>query len=117
MRALIPLVLLAAACGTKVVDLDPPDAGPMANEPPPPQAASACYVETAGETRCVRCKSTVLEERGCLKCEVFEANTSCRLCYWSDQPKTPCKQCLDPAGKLEPDACDDLRDDLPRTSS
>lgn len=117
MRALMAVFLLAAACGTKVVDLDPPDATADPNAPPgTPPAADPCFAQTMDDNRCVYCRSSPLVAKGCLKCEAFEANAPCRLCYWSDDPKNACKQCQDPSGKVAPDACDGVRSDLPRPS-
>jgi hypothetical protein len=144
-RALILLALLAGGCGTKVLELGPPDGGPppfpnkfcVDDQDPNGGRCMRCYDQwgvqvsagcTAGgpapacstkETplyeRCVFCGG---EQRGCLKCEPTPLAESCRNCAWTDglDKGKACTQCFDPAGKLVKDDCDAVRPDLPHPS-
>jgi hypothetical protein len=112
-RALMALALaLWAGCGTKVIDLGPPDGS--ADLAPP----IACVIkDIAPEVRCLYCGPT-FAQGPCLKCEAAAASGTCRVCTWSDQP-TPdgqCKQCFDPNGTMLKDDCNRLRPELLKES-
>jgi hypothetical protein len=101
------ILLLAAGCGTKVVDLAPADAGAG-------MAAQSCFAKPSADVRCVYCGAN-LEQRACLKCDGVGGQSVCRLCQWSDQEKSgsPCKLCYDDRGAILDDDCDQQRTDLP----
>jgi hypothetical protein len=141
-RALITLAVLAAACGTKVLELGAPDA---ATSPPFPGkfcledhdpsggVCMRCYdqwgtpaggcMAAGGQPACFtkmlppyeRCLFCGGEQRGCLKCEPMSLSQSCRMCSWTDgiDKGKGCTQCFDPAGKPVSDDCDDFRPELP----
>jgi hypothetical protein len=131
-RGLLIAVLLAG-CGTKVLELAGPDAGPPPFAAPfcvkDPVVCQRCYdrwgapttvgcPEAGSPSQCFvkqdpvyeRCLYCGADQRGCLKCPPATVG-NCVECGWTDNAAT-CTICYDGSAQPTKDSCNLVRPEL-----